>query len=259
MPFQHVPGLCQVGLVEHFAIQPDSAGTGISVERLGDALGMGDVGWGGGKAGVDCRDLAGVDGEPGSKAFAVGLLGRCGQPVGVTEISVERFDRFYSGGTRGHQAHGPDHFIGERPLAIWIAVGRGSERGGEVFGAPSQPPKPGQIGGGIVAQFERRGGGFGGDGKDADVVVGVGRVQQRRQVRDIGGADGFGQDDPVGAAGQDGGKVVFGHVCIKRVHPDPDLRLPRGGCEDVGHKAAGGGFLGGGDGVFEIEDDGVGA
>ena len=93
---QHVPGLFQMRLVEHLAVERGDAGAGR--ERCHHPQRVIDIGGRRREGGVDEADLVGMDGEHAAEAFALGGPGGAGQPCRIAEIRMQRVDGFDTGG-----------------------------------------------------------------------------------------------------------------------------------------------------------------
>jgi len=245
-----------------FAADADGAGIRISREILDHFAGPGEFGVVGGEGGVDIGDLAGVDRHFSGKTGATGSVAFGAQAGIVAEVDIDGVDRIDAGGLAGEDAEGA-----REPKRIVVApVGQavdGAEQGGEVFGAPGQRFEPwGDAA--VVAEFEDAGCGFGGNREDAGCATRdvVGDFEGREiivETAEIGGG-GFRQQDAVGAAGHHSGEILEGILAGERIDADHQaLGAVGGGAEEIAGEAAGERALAGADGIFEIEDEGVGA
>ena len=206
--------------------------------------------------------MARVDQRLAVEAVALGGHAFVAQAVEVLHVHPHRVDRFDAGGAGARQAQIAGQPEGAAMLAGRGAVVTGTERGGQVFGAPHQAPDP-RAAIAVAAQGEEGIGRFGHDRHDAgrawcDAMRGLEGVQVVGNAAHVIAMAGLGQHDAVRPVRHHGGQIVDGQAGVQRIDAH-EQRLPavRGG-QHGGGDCPGFHLAGRRHRVFQVEDQRIG-
>src|SRR5579871_3007573 len=137
-PRQQPLGHAEMGPIEHLAAEADAAGIAGRGEGGDDRAGAVDGRDAGREHAIDDPDLVGVDGELAGKAVAASRKRLLLEAGTVAETGEDAVDRENPGGAGAGEAERPRQAIRIGEPALRIADRLGSDRGGEVLGAPGQ-------------------------------------------------------------------------------------------------------------------------
>jgi hypothetical protein len=188
------------------------------------------------------------------------------QSVEVAEIGIDGIDREDFRRDRREQAERPHDAIGRGVKTVGAAVRFRVDGGGQILAGPGERRKAlGRAA--IRAELENGRGRFGGEHKELGRAVGQSRDRFARgelgiEQRRVRARAAFRQHDAVGRAFEHGVEIAVEQAGVERVHAHIELRACGGFArllEKPNDRGPRRDLRIGGDGVFEIEHERVGA